>query len=135
MRNERLNMKTRSKRIFVTLLLLVAVTALAELATRTVGDAAATNRRLVSSGPCKLYAVTGINSGPDQFIQVFQTNALPANGAVPVFSVIVGGGQFYSFDFGTYGSDLDKVFICCSTTTNTLTLGSSNVSITAIIGR
>lgn len=123
------------KRILGLLLVLLAVTAIAELATRTIGDAAATNRRLVSAAACKLYAVTGINSGPDQFIQVFQTNALPANGAVPVFSVIVGGGQFYSFDFGTYGADLDKVYICCSTTTNTLTLGSSNVSITAIIGR
>jgi len=125
----------RTTRIVMGLVVLLALPALAELAVRVIGDAGVTNRRLVSSAPCKLYAVTGINSGPDQFIQVFQTNALPANGATPIFSVVVGGGQFYSFDFGTYGADLDKVYVCCSTTTNTLTLGSSNVSITAILGR
>ncbi len=124
------------KKTLAILLALVAVTALAQtVASRLVGDATPTNKRLVSGGPAKLYALTGINSGPDQFIQVFETNALPANGATPKFSVVVGGGQYYSFDFGLYGADLDKIYVVNSTTTNTLTLGSSNVSITAIIGR
>lgn len=123
------------KKTLTVLLALVALVAAAEVATRVVGNAALTNKRLVSGRPCKLYTVLGQNTGPDQFIQVFQTNALPANNAVPVFSFAIGAGQYFSLDFGQYGADLDAVYVCCSTATNALTLGSSNVSITAILGR
>jgi hypothetical protein len=112
----------------------VTLAAAAQIATRLVGDTSLTNKRLVSSTPCTLYAVTGVNSGPDQYLLVFETNALPANGSAAKICVPVLGAQFYSIDFSCYGAGLDKVYVACSTTTNTLTLGSSNITVTAIIG-
>ncbi len=119
----------------IMVLALVALVAVAEVATRVIGNSALTNKRLVSAKAAKLYTVMGQNTGPAQFVQVFATNALPPNDAVPVFSFAIGAGQYFSMDFGQYGADLDAVYVVNSTTTNTLTLGSSNVSVQAILGR
>jgi hypothetical protein len=101
--------------------------------TAVIGNAAYTNTLIVATTPTKLYSVTGYNSGPSQFIQVFETNAPPANGVIPVFSIPVSSGQYFDFDFSYYGADLDSIVVCDSTTANTLTLGAVNCGIQAII--
>jgi hypothetical protein len=98
-----------------------------------VGNAAYTNELVVATTPSKLYAVTGYNSGPAQFIEVFETNKPPVTGATPVFSIPVSSGQYFDLDFSYYGADLDSIVICNSSTANTLTLGSLNCGIQAII--
>lgn len=123
-------MKTK----FITFLAagVLALSAGAQIQTRVLGNTLATNSLVVASSPTTLYAVTGY-SASTQYIMVFQTNAVPANGATAVFSVPVSAGQYYSLDFSTYGAALDKVTVCNSTTPNTLTLGATDTTFQAII--
>ena len=100
-----------------------------------VGNAVLTNSLIVATAPVKLYAVMGYNSGPAQFVQVFQTNAVPNNGMFAKHSFPVGAQQFYSFDFSYYGENLDAVSVANSTTADTLTLGATNCSFQAIIAK
>ena len=126
-------------KILTALLLLIAglaVQAAPTTFTAVIGDTSLTNSLVASKAPCKLFAVTGYNSGPDQFITVFQTNAVPADGVKGKLGPFpVGSGQFYSIDLSAYGADLDAVTICNSTTAETLTKGSADCSIQAVIGR
>jgi hypothetical protein len=113
---------------------LAVVTAQAQniVPTRVIGNSKLTNALVVSAKPTKLFAVTGY-SPTTQYIQIIQTNQVPTNGIVPVFSVPVSAGQFYSIDFSYYGADLDSVTVVNSSTQNTLTLGSANTTFQAII--
>jgi hypothetical protein len=123
------------KTFLLTILLLAGLTAGAQtVSTRIVGNSLATNYVVVTSQATKVFAVTGYTTAT-QFIQVFQTNALPANGSTPIFSVPVAAGQGYSVDFSFYGADMDKLTVCNSTTANTLTLGAADTTFQAILRR
>ena len=100
--------------------------------TRVIGNASYTNTLVASYKPTKLFAVTGYNSGSLQYIQVFQSSA-PTNGMIPIFSIPVAATQYFSIDFSYYGADLDKITVCNSSTADTLTKGSSNCGLQAII--
>lgn len=102
------------------------------------GSAALTNSLVASAKPgTKLYTVQGyVNSSSTVYVQVFQTNAVPAstNTSVPTFSFPVAAGQYYSMDFGQYGADLDKITVCISTNAASLGIAATNAaSIQAII--
>jgi hypothetical protein len=101
--------------------------------TKSIGDATLRNTLGVSKKPQKLFAVLGYNSGPDQFIQVHERSLLVGDDLVPKHSFPVASGQYFSFDLGLVGEDLDAIIICNSTTAETLTLGAEDVSIQAIL--
>ncbi len=99
-----------------------------------VGNASYTNMLIAATTPVKLYAVTGYNSaGSTEYIQIFQTNSVPASGAVPTFSIPVASQQYFDFDFSYYGADLDSVIVCSSTSPTALSLSAVNCSMQAII--
>ena len=104
------------------------------VATRVVGDTTATNSLIVTSQASKTFLITGYTA-TTQYIMVFQTNSVPANGTKAVFSVPVSAGQFYSIDFGYYGADLDKLTVCNSTTANTLTIGAADTTFQCVLRR
>lgn len=106
------------------------------IATKVIGNATYTNAIVASTRPCKLYQVLGYNSSAStQYIQVHQTNAIPANGVVPIFSFPVATGNYFSLDFGVYGVELDAVMICNSSTADTKTIGSTDCGIQAVISK
>lgn len=100
------------------------------------GNASLTNC-LVATGKTgvKLYTVQGYNAlTTTAFVQVFQTNNIPANASVPTFSFPVAATNYFSMDFGSYGCDLDKITVAISTNAATLGIAATNAAgIQAII--
>ena len=82
---------------------------------------------VAKSGPSLCYGLTGYNSGPAQWIQVFDAATLPANGAVPVTILVVPLGENFSLDYGSEGRAFERgVVVCNSSTGPTKTLGSAD---------
>jgi len=75
-----------------------------------------------------LYMLTGYNdSASGQFIQIFNSSSLPANGVAPVITFYVAPKSNFSFDFGVYGRYFGTgIVVCNSTTVATKTIGSSD---------
>ena len=101
--------------------------------TTVIGDGALLSSRVVKASPAKLYSLLGYNSGAAQHIQIHETTSLPANGVVPKLSFPVGGGLYYSIDFGIVGADLSAITVCNSTTAATKTLGAADCSFVAVL--
>jgi len=121
--------------IFIAALMLATALQAQTTPTRVIGDTTATNSAIFTSqNGTKVFALTGY-SATTQYIMVFQTNGIPANGFKATFSVPVSAGQFYSVDFGYYGADMDKLTVCNSTTANTLTIGAADTTFQAILRR
>lgn len=117
------------KRFILLSVLLAAVTVLAAMPpTKVVGDSTYQPYRIGSTSPVKLYAVTGYNSGPAQFVLIFQGGAAPTNGQTAVFTIPVQTGNYFSADFSYYGVDLDAVTVANSTTPTNYTAGVTNCS-------
>lgn len=123
------------KKLFLFALLLLPVAAFSQTINTTVrGDARYTNAIIVSAKSCKLFAATSYNSSASTvYLQIFQTNAIPANGAIPSYSYPIPATSFLSFDFNLYGLDLDKCTVCISSTTPALTIQNNSASVQAII--
>jgi hypothetical protein len=123
--------------LICTLLMVSAIANAQSLNTMVVGNSNPTNVLIVSHKSCKLFAVTGQNlSGGSEYIQVFGTNAAPASGAVPIFSVPVPASpQFYSVDFSYYGADISPgcTVASSSTATSYTATVNTNSTIQAII--
>ena len=125
------------KLILILFMFLAAVAAESQtVATRVVGDSTATNSFIATKTKgTKVFLLTGY-SATSQYIMVFSTNAIPANGIKAALGPFpISAGQFYSIDFGAYGADLDGVVICNSTTANTLTIGAADTTFQAILRR
>lgn len=101
--------------------------------TKGVGDNAYVNSRVVAVGPCKLHSIIGYNGGPEQYIHVHEAAAQPANATTPKHGFKVGAGQYFTFDLGVVGEDLDALTVCNSTTNPTTTVGAADCSIQAIL--
>lgn len=90
-------------------------------------NAQAAVNSLAIAKPCKLFSVTGFNNGPDQFIQIFDAAAEPAEGTVPLLQATAYANQQFSFSFPTVGRPFTSgVYICNSTTSLTKTKGAAN---------
>jgi hypothetical protein len=101
--------------------------------TQTIGNAALAASLVVSARPAKLCGIYGVNNGASQqYIQIHEAPALPADGATPRLSIPVGAGQFYSIEFEA-GMDLDAVTVCNSSTLATKTIGANNCAFTALV--
>jgi len=91
--------------------------------------------RVVSTVGCKLLALIVLNTNvAQQYIQVHENAALPAEGSVPELpSIPVAAGAIVMFDFGPNGVDLDACTVCNSSTAATKTIGAADCSIVAIL--
>ena len=84
--------------------------------------------RLVKAGPGVLTGFSGYNSKASaQFILVFASATLPADGAVPVLVITAPTAANFSYDPGIYGRAFPHgVYITNSSTGPTKTIGSAD---------
>lgn len=112
---------------------MLAMAVCAQVATRRVGDTKYVPFRIISKTSCKLHAVLGYNSGPAQYVMVFDKTNTPTNGQVGSFSFPVGAQQYFVLDFGAYGADLDAVLVANSSTPDTNTIALTNCAFQGVI--
>lgn len=79
-----------------------------------------------TDGRLRLYTVTVFNTGPDQYIQIFDAALRPPNGTVPLVQGKVLADTQISFDFSTGRPFALGICVCNSTASGSLTLGSNN---------
>lgn len=91
--------------------------------------------RVISARPCKLLALIVYNdAAAQQYIQVHETAAVPADGEVPALPPIpVAGKGVVMFDFGPNGLDLDACSVCNSSTAATKTIGAADCAIVGVL--
>jgi len=91
-------------------------------------DSAALEASSVSKAtPGRLYQISGVNMGPDQYIQIHNATALPAETAVPLVVFFVPTDSNFSLDFGVFGKYFSAgITWCNSTTAATKTIGAAN---------
>lgn len=85
------------------------------------------NSRLVKASAGALYLLTGYNSGPEQFIQIFDSAGLPADGAVPKVTFIVPTMKNFSYDPEIRGRGFTSgIYVTNSSTGPTKTIGAAD---------
>lgn len=88
---------------------------------------------VVTNADVLFIAIHGYNSGPAQFIHLFNAASVPANGAVPYFMFWVETAQNFYVDMGTRGIRFDQgIAWSNSTTPTTRTGGVANIWISAL---
>jgi len=93
------------------------------------GSGALAASGIISTTPCWFYGFTGYNSGPAQWIHLFNAVAVPANGAVPsIAPVSIPAIDNFFFNVGELGYFF-STGLCWSnsTTLATKTLGAADV--------
>ena len=83
---------------------------------------------LAKSGQAICLGLTGHNSkAATQFVQVHDSNVLPAEGAVPEVMFLVAAGSSFAVDFGEHGRTFDRgIYVCNSSTGPTKTIGAAD---------
>lgn len=82
----------------------------------------------------KLVGLVGYNSGPDQFIQIHDAAAVPADAEVPAITFKVGSGQNFSLDLPMSGVPFATgIVICNSSTGPTKQIGSADCFFTGVL--
>lgn len=91
--------------------------------------------RIISTRPCKLLAIIVLNTNiANQYIQIHEAAALPADTAIPELpSITVAAGGTTMFDFGPNGLDLDACVVCNSSTAATKTIGAADCAIVGVL--
>lgn len=89
---------------------------------------------IVKASSGNLYKIIGYNNlGSDQFIQIFNTTTLPADGVAPHIVQKVLANQNFEIDFGDVGIFLSTgIVVCNSSTVATKTIGAANCWINAV---
>jgi len=78
----------------------------------------------------RLFGLTGINTGADQFIQIHDAAEAPSAGATPAVSFKVPSGESFSLDYAPYGRHfVNGIVVCNSSTADTLTAGAADCMI------
>lgn len=82
---------------------------------------------VVKATPGLCFGLCGYNSGSAQFVQLHDAASLPANAAVPVFTILVPATSNFAVDFGTYGRQFTTGIVACNSSTGpTKTIGSAD---------
>lgn len=91
------------------------------------------NTLVVKAGPALLFGLSGFNSKLSaQWIQIFDSSTVPANGAVPDVIITVPTVANFSADWIFPGRFFNQgIVVCNSSTGPTLTLGSADCWIDA----
>lgn len=137
----RVDLKEKDKE----LLTLKALDALVDAAASIAAGGATAGASIVHSGAAEaskvikasagtLISLVGQNDGATQYIQIHNAAALPADGAVPVYSFKVDGGTPFSLDVPITGIPFTTgIVVCNSSTLATKTIGAANCFFTAVI--
>lgn len=86
---------------------------------------------LLIPGPGRLFSITVFNTGPTQYIQLFDGAVTPVDGNVPEVQVKVLADDDRSEDYGDGIIFRNGIYICNSTTSGTKTIGAANCLIRA----
>ena len=91
--------------------------------------------RVFKVGAGTIMSLIGYNAKVSaQFIQIFNTASLPADGAVPVYSFTVPASSNFSIDVPVCGVPLTTgITVCNSSTQATKTIGAADCWFTAVI--
>lgn len=87
---------------------------------------AALANALLVAGPGRLYSMTVFNTGPTQYIQLFDAAAAPIDTSVPEVQVKVLADDDRSEDYGDGMVVKNGIYFCNSTTSGTKTIGGAN---------
>lgn len=84
--------------------------------------------QVIKPKPGVLLGLTGYNSKASaQFIQVFDSQVLPAEGAIPKILIAVAASSPFSIDYTQIGRSFKNgIFVCNSSTGPTKTIGSAD---------
>jgi hypothetical protein len=84
--------------------------------------------RIAKASAGTLFTISGFNTlSTDQFIQVFDSSTLPANGVVPAIVFIAFGNSNFGYTGGIRGRAFTSgIVVCNSTTAATKTIGAAN---------
>lgn len=103
-----------------------AAAALQNRATMKSTSTAAEASRTVAA-PGRLFSVVATNTGSvNQFLQIFDAAALPANGTVPLVSIPLNAGEVQFLDVNLGLPMGTGICACVSTTRGTKTLGAAD---------
>jgi len=69
------------------------------------------------SSPASIATITGCISGLGTNILIYDSNTIPSNGAVPLFSFYVDVDDTFSFDYGAYGLPVTNGLVIVSSST------------------
>lgn len=103
----------------------------------TARNTAAANSLAVSGVFGTLLSLIGVNTGPAQYIMVFDSATLPVdNDATAIYRIAVADGSSAPVNFSlatAFGIPfVNGIQVCCSTTISGKTLGSANCYFTAV---
>jgi hypothetical protein len=91
-----------------------------------------TNNLIVKASAGTLLTLNGYNSGPAQFIQLFNSAAVPGANTTPICVISVLETNNFSVDFNSYGLPFSTGMVAaCSTVASGFTVGSTNCWFTA----
>lgn len=90
---------------------------------------------IMKAKPCKLLMLFGYNSGGAQFLQLFDSATLPADGTVPsVAPIPIEAAKPFSIAIGICGIPFDTgLVVCNSSTAGTKTIGADDCWFTGIL--
>lgn len=89
---------------------------------------------VIKNSPGTIYGIIGINNNANQqYLQIFESASVPADGTVPTLVFILEPLDNFSIDFGVYGFDLDAgISWSNSITLETKTIGLEDCWLNAI---
>jgi hypothetical protein len=96
-------------------------------------SAISVSSNVIKNSSGALFKIFGYNSGPAQFIQLFNSTTIPADNAVPVMSWRVQAASNFEIEFGACGIFLNTgISVCNSSTSATKTIGSADCNFMVI---
>ena len=126
------------KKLFLALLFCFAfaLSALAQRDNRIESSTALEASRILLNRSGHLVSLVGYNAKTSaQFIQIFNTTSVPADGAVPIYTFSVPASSNFSIDIPTPAPFTVGISVSNSSTVATKTIGSADVWYTAVVRR
>lgn len=90
------------------------------------------NARVLKNSAGYLLGIFGYNSGPQQFLQVFDSAAAVANGQAPIMVIAIAAQDNFFVSVPSKYKFLNGIYVCNSSTGPTKTIGAADCFINAI---